>query len=286
MLRALGASVALTLALVSPAYAQSNGHGHGHGPAPPSRNALSAPVVVSSGTGVTPFAWLDDATVLEPGNVSIAISAMRWAGSDVSEVDVPIVGLAVGLTDRVHLAASVPHVTGSADAAGPLGGVGTSFFSVKLGVVDDPARGIKVAVAPTLELLGEGVAQALATDAGRAQFGVPVSVELDRGAYRVFGGAGYFSRGIWFTGGGAGVRATSRVFVSGSFGRSWRGDPDPLVPLSDRARNELSGGFSYLLTPHASAFVSLGRTIATLDENGAGTTLAGGIAFFLQTARK
>ena len=286
MQRVAAASVALTLAVVAPLYAQGNGHGRGHGPAAPSRNSLAAPAVVSSSGGVTPFAWLDDATVLEPGSVSIAISAMRWAGSDVSEVDVPIVEFAVGLTDRVHLAASVPHVTGSADAAGPLGGVGTSFFSLKIGVVDNRARGLKVSVSPTLELLGEGVAQALGTDVGRAQFGVPVSVELDRGAYRLFGGAGYFSRGVWFTGGGAGVRATGRVFVSGSFGRSWRRDDDPLVPLSDRARNEVSGGVSYLLTPHASAFVSLGRTIATLDENGAGTTLAGGIAFFLQSGPK
>ena len=194
--------------------------------------------------------------------------------------------VAVGVADRVHLAASVPHVTGSADAAGPLGGVGTSFFTLKVGVLDDRARGIKVSVSPTLELLGEGVAQALGADVGRAQFGVPASVELDRGSYRVFGGAGYFSRGVWFTGGGAGVRTSPRVFLSGSFGRSWRRDDDPLVPLSDRARNEISGGVSYLLTPHASAFMSVGRTISTLDENGAGTTLAGGVAFFLQNGRK
>src|SRR5207237_6916303 len=38
------------------------------------------------------------------------------------------------------------------------------------------------------------------------------------------------------------TRRSSDLFVSGSVGRSWRGDDTPLVPLSDRARNELSGG--------------------------------------------
>jgi hypothetical protein len=284
MFRALTASVIVTLAVAGQAVAQ--GHGNGHRPAPPSRNSLSAPVVVSSAGGVTPFAWLDDATIVQPGNVSLALSALRWDGSDVSEVDAPIVQVAVGLADRVHFAASVPHVTGSADAAGPLAGIGTSFFGLKIGVIDDRAHGFKLSVSPTLELLGEGVAQALGADVGRAQFGVPVSTEIDRGPVRLFGGAGYFSRGIWFTGGGAGVRATNRVFLSGSFGRSWRRDDDPAVPLSDRSRNELTGAVAYALTPRVSAFGSLGRTIVTLDENGAGTTLAGGVSFFIPARRK
>jgi hypothetical protein len=38
---------------------------------------------------------------------------------------------------------------------------------------------------------------------------------------------------------------------------------------------------SYALTPQVSLFGSAGHTIATLDESGAGSTLGGGIAFFL-----
>src|SRR5262249_62039478 len=116
---------------------------------------------------------------------------------------------------------SVPLVTGGTDPAGPLSGMGTSFFSLKIGVVDDHARGIKVSVAPTLELLGPGVAESLGSDVGRAQVGVPASVELDRGSYRVLGGAGYFSGGVWFTGGGGGGRARRRGCCSGAVGRAW-----------------------------------------------------------------
>ena len=177
-------------------------------------------------------------------------------------------------------------MTASADAAGPLAGFGTSFFSLKVGVIDDRARGFKLSVSPTLELLGEGVAQALGADVGRAQFGVPFSAELDRGPVRLFGGAGYFSQGIWFTGGGAGVRATPRVFLSGSFGRSWRQDDDPTVRLSDRSRNELTGGVAVCADAAGERVRAVGRTIATLDENGAGTTLAGGVSFFLPAGRK
>jgi hypothetical protein len=91
---------------------------------------------------------------------------------------------------------------------------------------------------------------------------------------------------VWFTGAGAGVRATGKVFVSGGFSRSWRRDDTQTVPLADRDRNDVSGSVAYAVTPSVSVFGSLARTIATLDDNGAGTTLAGGISFFIAPPRK
>jgi len=281
----IAASVALTLAAASPALAQGNGRGHGPG-RPPSSNSLAPPAIATSNAGVTPFAWLDDATVLEPGAVSAAISVMRWSGSSASEVDVPVVDLAIGLTDRVHLTASVPHVVDGVDTGGPVGGIGTSFFSAKVALVDDRQRGIKLSAAATLELLGEGVLQSLDAGARRVQVGFPVSAELDRGPLRLFAGGGYFTRGIWFGGGGLGVRASRRTVVSASFSRSWRRADTIDVPLSDRDRNEISGGVSYALTPQVSVFGSVGHTIATLDDNGAGATVGAGIAVFLPPARR
>jgi len=283
----VAAGVLVSLAAASPALAQGNGNGHGHQPStPPSRNSLAPPAIATSNAGVTPFAWLEDATVLEPGAVSVAVSAMRWRGTDTSEVDVPVVDVAMGLTKRVHLTASVPRVVDSADTGGPVGGVGTSFVSAKVALVDDRRRGVKLSASATVEVLGEGVLQSLQAGANRVQVGFPVSAEVDRGALRLFGGGGYFSRGIWFGGGGIGVRASTRAFVSGSFSRSWRRIDAIDVPLSDRDRNEVSGGVSYALTPQISVFGSVGHTIATLDANGAGATLGAGIAVFLAPGRK
>ena len=96
-----------------------------------------------------------------------------------------VVDTAIGLTPRVQLGASVPRVAG---------GLGTMFFSTKVAVFSDDVRALKVAVGPTLEILTE----ARLPGQRRAEWGVPVSAQIDRGSSRIYGGTGYFSPGIWF----------------------------------------------------------------------------------------
>jgi hypothetical protein len=55
------------------------------------------------------------------------------------------------------------------------------------------------------------------------------------------------------------------------------------VLLSERDRKEISGGASYALRPTISAFGSIGRTFATLEENGAGTSISGGLSIVFAT---
>ncbi len=291
--RSLAAGVLAALAAASTAAAQGQGHGQGQGQGqghtsrPPSQSAIAAPIVVAAPVGAAPFAWLEDATILEPGSVSASISVMRWDGSSGSEVDLPVVDVAIGLAERVHLTAAVPRVVDGGVAGGPVGGVGTSFFSAKVAILDGRRSALKVAASPTLELLGEGAAQSLTPGAGRVQFGVPISAEIDRGRMNWFGGGGWFSGGVWFGGAGAAFRATPRVVASASLTRSWRRDATAADPtLAAPQRTDLSGGIGYALTPRVSAFLSAGHTIATLDENGAGTIVGAGLSFFLPPVRK
>ena len=292
----IAAWVVMALAACAPAFAQGRGNGQRNGQSqgptkastPPSRNALASPVAVvappTSAAGATPLAWIDDATVLEPGTISLAVSALRWEGADLSEVDVPMVDGAVGLAPRVQLSGSVPRVVGSSDPSGAAGGVGTSFFTVKVGVLHNRSRTVKVAVAPTLQILGEAVATSLGSDEGRARWGFPVSAEIDRGSLRLYGGGGHFSPGLWFGGAAVGFQATPKAAVTAGFSRAWRSAESGDVPLSDRDRKELSGGASYALTPQISLFGSIGHTVATLEENGAGTTVSGGLSLFFTSA--
>jgi len=283
------ASATLALALSTPAWAQGKSPHKKNPPAPPSRSDLTAPASVSMPAGVadpTPFAWVDDASLLEAGAVSIALSVVRWQGSGISEVDVPVIDAAIGLAPRVHLTMTVPRVVGSEDPLGPVGGMGTSYFSAKIAALNDPKRHLKLSVAPTLEVLGSGVLQSMTPGDRRAHFGLPVSIELDRGHARLYAGGGYFTRGVWFTGAGVGTRVNDKAFVSGGFSRSWRGGDVPGIPLSDRDRKEITGSGSYAVTPQISVYGALGRTIATLDENGAGTSLAGGVSFFFAPPRR
>jgi hypothetical protein len=280
----LATSVLIVGVLVAPVFAQGNGqgkgNGNGHASNPPSRNLLAAPPVeiASGGTGgASPFAWVDDATVLDPGAGSVGLAAAHFSGADLSEDDFPIIEAALGLAPRVQLSISVPRVVGDADAA-VASGVGTTFVAAKLGVFDDRRRHVKVAVSPTIEILGSGVADALANGDRRTQFGLPASVELDRGPLRLYAAGGFFTSGVRFAGGGSALQVSPRAVVSLGFSHSWRPD-DVNAAVLGATRSEISGGVGYVLMPRVVLFGSIGRTVATLDENGAGMTVSAGVSF-------
>src|SRR5206468_2080278 len=263
------AGAVVALALSAPLHADGPAHnakgGNGHKSKPPSSSPLPT-------NGASPLSWVDDASLLPPGMMSLTISAMRWSGTDLSEVDFPIVEASYGVTRRVQIGASVPRVVGSVD--GPVGGIGTSYISSKVSILDD--TDVKVAVSPIVEILGAGAVEALPPGESRYQMGLPVSLEVSQGPARMFAATGIFSRGAWFAGGGAGFQASPRVGVSMSFTRSWA--PTDIAGVN-RDRRELSGGVSYFVKPQIGIYGSVGHTIATTDENGAGMSISGGVSF-------
>jgi hypothetical protein len=262
----------VALAIALPASAQGKSQNHKQS-SPPSQSELPASTVIAG--AAAPFSWLDDASVMEPGTAALALSVVRWVGTDVSETNIPAIDVGLGLVHGVQLAANIPRVAAESDAAA---GMGTSYIGVKLGVVDDTARSLKVAVAPTVEILGAGLVGALGAGTSRVQWGLPVSVELDRGTGRVYAGSGYFSRGVWYVGAGFGFQPAPRIAVGASVTRSWTSAPTPDVPIGLRDRNELSGSVLYAITPSIGLFGSVGHTIATSDANAAGATVAAGIS--------
>ena len=281
----VAAGATLALAVAVPAHGQGNGKGKDHKSTPPSQSVLPSPTVSggASASGAAPLAWIDDASVLPPGMLSLSISAVRWQGADLSEVNFPVVDMAIGLGPRVQLGASIPRIVGAADPTQAIGGVGTSYVSAKIALLNDATSGLKLAVAPTLEILGEAAVRSLISGQRRTQLGLPVMAEVERGSARLFGSAGYFSSGVWFAGGGVGVPVSPRVAISASFSRAWAVDATSSLA---RHRNEISGGAAFSLTPHVSVFGSLGHTIATADDNGAGTTVACGLSLLVLPSTK
>jgi len=280
--RHLAAGAALAVALSAPVQAQGkgggNGQGNGHKSTPPSSIPLPSPGT-GTATAASPLAWLDDASLLPTGMVSLSISAMRWSGADLSQVDFPIVDVAMGLAPRFQLGATVPHIVGHADGS-VVGGVGTSYIRSKIAILTGES-GVKLAVSPMVEVLGEGAVQALPPDQGRTQFGIPVSLEVAQGSARVFASTGFFTRGAWFVGGGVGLQPTPTFGLSLGFTRSWA-DTDVVGTLRDR--RELTGSAAYFIRSDVGVYGALGRTVATTDQNGAGTTVSGGVTFFVKTA--
>ena len=269
------ASAITWLAVAASAHAQNSGHnakgGNGHKSKPPSSSPLPAPSTIAS-----PLSWIDDASLLPAGSMSLTISALRWSGADLSEVDVPTVDAALGLTNRFQIAASVPRIIGSADGTGPIGGFGTSYISGKLAILTEPQ--VKVALSAILEMLGEGAALALPAGESRYQIGLPVSIEVAQGPVRMFATTGFFTRGAWFAGGGTSFQLTPRIGASMSFTRSWAKTD---VEGVRRDRRELSGGLSHFIKPQIGVYGSVGHTIATTDDNGAGVSVSGGVTLLL-----
>jgi len=277
---ALLISSALVVFLPATAFAKSGNNGKGKG-APPSSSALPVAAAPPPGIGATPIPWIDDANLMPSGAMSIDVSMSRWMGDGISETTLPVVNFAVGLTERFQFAVSVPRVVAD-EASGVAGGIGTTFVSGKyLAYVND--RGVKVAVAPTLELLGTNVLTSLGPDEKRAQFGLPVSLELDSGGRRAYFSSGWFSRGVWFAGAGLGLQLRPRVGVSAAFSRSWTSAPaDPALALTEsRDKAEFSGGVGIAVAPHVSVFAAVAHTIATSAENGAGATVSAGMSFYI-----
>ena len=93
------------LSVVPPALAQGKGKGlaKGRGKAPtPTVSAASAGAPVA--TGIRQFgAWLDDASLVEPGSGWAALSLSHFRSSGGRQTDFPIVDAAVGLAPRVQL---------------------------------------------------------------------------------------------------------------------------------------------------------------------------------------
>src|SRR5437870_3937402 len=88
------------------AAASAQGRGKGPKSTPPSQTTLPPSAGTAAATpGTLPFAWIDDATTLKRGSVSVSLSTLFWHGADLNEIDAPIVGLAVGVADRLQLGA-------------------------------------------------------------------------------------------------------------------------------------------------------------------------------------
>ena len=280
-LAAVMAGVLVALAVAVPSHAKNGGKKPGKGPTrPPSSGTVSAQPTSGAGSGsqspgggvalaaTTPFAWLDDASVIESGNVWVGVSMARWQGSGLSQTIVPVVDTAIGLTPRVQLGASVPRVAG---------GLGTMFFSTKVAVFSDDVRALKVAVGPTLEVLTDAT-----PGQRRVEWGLPVSAQIDRGNSRIYAGSGYFSPGIWYAGAGIGRSVGDRIGISTSFSHAWTTSPassSGMPSLARPRRNELTGGASYDLKPNIAVFGSVSRTLGVAAEEGAGTMLGFGLSW-------
>jgi hypothetical protein len=102
---------------------------------------------------------------------------------------------------------------------------------------------------------------------------MPVNLEVRHGDARVYGSAGYFSRGSIFASLAADFPVTSRIFINGTFGQSYA--------HAGTHQTSLGVGASLGLTSTSGLFIGLGQTFMPNEVGPGGVSLAGGISFLL-----
>ena len=160
-------------------------------------------------------------------------------------------------------------------------GMDDVYLSAKYTLVD-PTLTLSefgLAISPTMEVLSSDN-----TD-GRIHFAVPVSVELRRQPFRMYGSAGIFTRGSFFSGAAVEWSARSGMALTGALTQSYSLKDDAVLDSMGigRQRMDVSLGIAYPLGTSAATFVSVGRSLTSMEEGGTSLALSGGISLRFST---
>jgi hypothetical protein len=256
--------------------AAKSGSSGSSSPSRASQSGLASPITATASTSAPAASankvayfgsWLDDASIVTPGEVWVGLATGYWRGADNRQIDAPVVSAAVGITPRLQAggSASFYHFRGE-DGLSENGFGSFSLYGKVL--IADPMRApnaIGVAVTPLLELSPGSEAP--------VGWALPVNIEARRGDVRLYGSAGYFSRGSVFATVGADIPLTTRVFLNGTFGQSYA--------RAGTHQTSLGVGASMGLTEKTGVFVGLGHTLMPAVMGPGGLSVAGGMSLLL-----
>jgi len=225
-------------------------------------------------------AWLDDASAAGAGEGYTSIGVGHWRMLGSTQTNLPMLGVGVGVTDRMQVGASVPFYRASYEG-GSASGMDDVYLSAKYTLVD-PTLTLSefgLAISPTMEVLSAG------SPGGRVHFAVPVSVELRRQPFRVYGSAGLFTRGSFFSGAALEWSAPGGMALTGSLTQSYSLKDDAVLDSIGigSQRTDVSFGVAYPLGTMAATFVNVGRSLTSVEEGGTSLALSGGISFRFST---
>jgi hypothetical protein len=224
--------------------------------------------------------WLDDASSSYRGESYASLGVGYWRLGDSSQINAPMLGMGWGVTDRLQVSASVPFYRTSY-AGATASGLDDVYLGAKYTLVD-PTLTLSefgLAVNPVVEVLSAGHPD------GRVHFALPVNVELRRAPFRVYGSAGYFTRGSVFTGGALEWTGT-RMILTGSLTQSYSIEEDLVLDATGIGRQNvnISGAVAVPVTGRMAAFVNVGRTLTPIEEGGTKLALSGGVSIRFSAA--
>jgi hypothetical protein len=304
-------AVAIGLGMAAPAHAQGNGRPKNPkatkpttpSPATPATGTSSStttttttttPVSTTTApvTTVDTFAgapsyrqfgsWLEDASAQTPGEGYTNIGFGYWRMSGMSQTNVPMLGAGIGLSDRLGVSATVPFYRTNVGGASSRG-MDDVYLGASYNVFD-----------PTLTVSEFGlsvgtVMEVLSADSGdgRMHFAFPVALELRRAPFRVYGSAGYFTRGAVFSGGALEWVGPRQWIVSGILtqSRSIKADPTLDSLAVSRSRADVMASVAHAVGRSATGYVSVGRSLSSLAEGGTSLAINGGVSVRFSASR-
>jgi hypothetical protein len=284
---AIGLIVAFGLLLPGAVHAQGNGRPKApKAPNPntttPSSSSTSAPTSAvtpaDEGVSVSSYrqfgSWLDDASSSYRGESYVSLGIGYWRLAETSQVNAPMLGMGWGITDRMQVSASVPfYHTNYAGTTSS--GLDDLYFGAKYTIIDPTLTLSEFGLAfnPIVEVLSAG------NPDGRVHFALPVNVELRRQPFRVYGSAGYFTRGSVFTGGALEWTGT-RMILTGSLTQSYSIKSDAMLDGVGVGRQNVnvSGAVAVPVSDRMAAFVTVGRSLSPIEEGGTRLALSGGVS--------
>ncbi len=265
----------------------SGGRGRGTG----GRTQLPRPAL-GGGTGSPAGAaflasWLDDAETLGRGDVTLGLSVGRSESPDGGETDAPVFFGAAGVASRVQLSASIPYYRASYDDGYTSSGLGNTYLACKVKLLDPGTHSVGLAVSPVLEVLSDASLSDTTLGLSRVNWALPVSIQAGRGATRALASAGYFSRGAVFLAGGLERSVSARVTLTGGLSYMHAtsvSETSDLAGLS-RSRLDATAGVLVAISPALSVSGALGRTVSSLDQNGAKLLASASVSYTFSRAR-
>lgn len=243
---------------------------------PPSTADATSAALSSASLSYRQFgAWLDDASAAVRGEGYTSVAFGHWRMDGVTQTNAPMVGVGLGVTDRLQVGANVPFYRVNWNG-GSAAGLDDVYLSAKYTVLDPTltVSEIGVAVSPVLEILSAGA------PGGRVHYVLPVSVELRRLPFRLYGSAGYFSRGAFFGGGAMEWTAPNGLAITGALTQSYSLPEDALLDTLavSRRRSDVSVSLGYPIGTRAVAFASVGRSLSAVADGGTSLAVTGGVA--------
>ena len=263
-----------------PADAQGKGNGRGKvkGGSGPVTSGSAAPASSGSGIAIRQFgAWLDDASLLAPGDAWTSITIGHYRSFAGSQTDFPVADAGFGITRRAQFGVTVPVLPRALQRRHELRRI-RRRVPERQGAAGRAGRAgsIGLAVSPVVEFSQDPL-----PGQSSIGWGAPLDIEARLPGFRIFGSTGYFSRGAVFAAGALEVPIGERLVATGGLTmmRSTNESPAADAIGLSKGRSDITASAAYFLSPTIALFAGTGRTIGNADGTGTTFMLTGGVSF-------